>query len=93
MLRPFGGIDSSVMDSALHAARVLLAAKLDQKSRLEAILAILELVSVTRAWGLDDDSMLRRNKRLNDDQYVALIKWVRELEELAKRLVEAGLRE
>jgi len=92
MLRPYSGLDAAVLGEALNAARSLSESNLDVQTLLQASLAVCELVSVTRAWGLDRDSMLVRNKLIDDAQWVALSEWTRELEEVNKLLLERGLK-
>lgn len=92
MLRPFrGAIDEKILEEILVDIKVLIEREIGEEQRLQALLAIGLIVSTTRGWALDRDSMLVRNDLIDDAQYNELLTWVRDVERLSAVMIERAL--
>jgi hypothetical protein len=76
MLRPYHGLRAENFHEVMQCLRVLAPVLRGPSIDRQLVMAVWSLCHLARAWGLDEDGMLRRNRIITDEDAHTLEGWV-----------------
>lgn len=89
-LNPYSGLQEGSYQEVMAALRVLAPEFREKTIDREVIFQLWFICHTSRAWGLDPDGMLQRNKLLNPQDTAILEQWIRSISWAVLNLLESG---